>query len=207
MDETQKIHTQESIIRAISTLVDQRVKAHTTTNSMIGVVVQDPVSFRVDVRINEDVHNCMIAEHLHHWIQKDDVVVVQDLYNDYKKLLITGKTGHTQKKPQLVFGDGRNPDNHISGVDGVFDESGNKITYAIVETEGYGRSSNGVSEIIVSEPSNTWTINHDFRNAYPTVMTLNSENELIKPLSVKYKSDSQIIITFSTNVSGKAVLK
>ena len=62
------------------------------------------------------------------------IVIVQDLYNNKQRLMVTGKTGQLQSSPSLVF---FNPKSERleSGVDGVFDSSGDKIGYASVGKE------------------------------------------------------------------------
>lgn len=93
------------------------------TSSKIGYVTEDPRGFECIVSINGQEIDCQIPEHLHSWIQKDDVVIIQDLYGDGSKKVVTGKTGSRNADPSLVFHDeesGRN----ISGVDIIYDEGG-----------------------------------------------------------------------------------
>lgn len=122
------------LINAIMTIVDGKLDSYSTTSSLTGVVTEDPVGFKCKVNINNEIYECTLAEHLHSWIQKDDVVIVQDLYNNKQRLMVTGKTGQLQSSPSLVF---FNPKSERleSGVDGVFDSSGDKIGYASVGKE------------------------------------------------------------------------
>ena len=77
-----------------------------------------------------------MPEHLHSWIQKDDIVVIQDLYGDGSKKVVTGKTGSRNTSPSLVFYDDETNMN-ISGVEVVYDEKGNvgMDTFGTVEVE------------------------------------------------------------------------
>lgn len=123
---------QKLLIDAIETIVDRKLDNYNSTTSVIGVLVEDPDEFTGKVKIVDDIFTCTIPEYLHTWLQKDDVVIVQDLFNDGRKKTIIGKTGKTRvTDPSLVFyRDGHN----YYGVDGVFNEdTDEKISYATVE--------------------------------------------------------------------------
>lgn len=114
---------QRNIIGAMQELIKVELGKQQSTSSKIGFVVKDPKGFQCTVSINGQEIDCQLPEHLHSWIQKDDVVIIQDLYGDGSKKVVTGKTGARHSAPSLVFFDeesGRN----ISGVDIVHDESG-----------------------------------------------------------------------------------
>lgn len=99
------------------------IERNKSTSSKIGYVTDDPKGFSCKVSINGLEIECQLPEHLHSWIQKNDVVIIQDLYGDGSKKIVTGKTGSRNTDPSLVFYDeeiGRN----VSGVDIVYDESG-----------------------------------------------------------------------------------
>lgn len=116
---------QKSVVESIRTIVDMEISKISKTDSQIGVIQSDPLGFSCKVMIGEYTYTCQLPEHLHTWIQKDDIVIVQDLYGDGAKKIVTGKVGQKQESPSLVFYDeeeGRN----ISGVDGLFDEMGSK---------------------------------------------------------------------------------
>lgn len=107
-----------------------------STSSKIGYVVKDPKGFSCKVSVNGLEIECQLPEHLHSWIQKDDVVIIQDLYGDGSKKIVTGKTGSRNTDPSLVFYD-EETERNISGVDIVYDESGmNKIDGAYGTVEG-----------------------------------------------------------------------
>lgn len=117
--------TQRSIVEAIKSIVDSELSKSTTTNSQIGFIQSDPVGFDCKVVISEQVYSCQLPEHLHTWIQKDDIVIVQDLYGDGAKKIVTGKVGQKMQSPSLVFFDEEKGKN-ISGVDMVYDEKVDK---------------------------------------------------------------------------------
>lgn len=121
---------QRAIIQAVDNEVNKKLNKYKTTSSKIGVVMEDPRGYEAKVMIGRNEMTCKVPEHLHTWIQEDDVVIVQDLYSNGSQKIITGKTGERRESPSLVFEDpeiGRN----ISGRDAMFDESGNKL-------DGYG---------------------------------------------------------------------
>ena len=203
---------QENIIRAIRTVVGAEMQSMNATKSTIGIVLDNPKNYKAKVKINDDVFEAIVPEHVHHWIQKDDVVVIRDLYNDKKKLVIEGKTGHVSGEPQLVFSDARDTDKYVSGVDGVFDENGNLLNYATVDSSAYGASTLSAeplssNEIIIefTSESTEWNIEHNSPKAYPSIVLVNSNNELIQG-DITYVNGSSIKVVFSEHVSGKAIL-
>jgi len=124
--------TQKNIIDAIKTIVSAEVTKTSTTSSKVGIVVEDPVGFSCNVDIGGQTFSCQLPEHLHSWIQANDIVIVQDLYGDGSKKIVTGKTGSINPTPSLVFFDEASQKN-ISGVDYVEDENGNKMdTYGTI---------------------------------------------------------------------------
>lgn len=203
---------QENVIKAIRTIVGAEMQSMNATKSTIGIVLDNPKNYKAKVKINDDVFEAIVPEHVHHWIQKDDVVVVRDLYNDKKKLVIEGKTGHVSGEPQLVFSDARDTDKYVSGVDGVFDENGNLLNYATVDSSAYGASTLSAeplssNEIIIefASESTEWNIEHNSPKAYPSIVLVNSNNELIQG-DITYVNGNSIKVVFSKPVSGKAIL-
>ena len=203
---------QENIIKAIRTVVGAEMQSMNATKSTIGIVLENPKNYKAKVKINDDVFEAIVPEHVHHWIQKDDVVVIRDLYNDKKKLVIEGKTGHIGGEPQLVFSDARDTDKYVSGVDGVFDENGNLLNYATVDSSAYGTSKMSAeplssNEIVIefASESTEWNIEHNSPKAYPSIVLVNSNNELIQG-DITYVNGSSIKVVFNTPVSGKVIL-
>lgn len=122
---------QNNILKAVDKMVEMRLKKSKKTTSKIGLVLEEPEGYKVRVSINGNTYSCHLPEHLHTWIQKDDIVIIQDLYDNGKQKMVTGKTGERHESPSLVFYDeetGRN----ISGRDGVFDEKGRLDTYGTI---------------------------------------------------------------------------
>lgn len=127
-----KTELQEKIIETVETIVDYKIRNFTTPSNTIGVVREEPNGFDCLVKINQDEITCLLPEHLQTWIQKGDVVLIQDLYGDGSRYTVTGKTGSVMESPQLVFTDeetGRN----ISGVDGIFDDEGRIDTTGTIQ--------------------------------------------------------------------------
>ena len=120
---------QKILIDSIQNIVDASINRINTTNSVLGVVVERPLGYDAIVEMNGERFSCLLPENLHSWIQKNDIVIVQDLYNDGRKLVITGKTGVRQETPSLVFED-EQQGKLISGVDAIFDENDE-----LIETE------------------------------------------------------------------------
>lgn len=125
-------NNQRILIDVIDQIVNKKLDSYNNTTSMFGVLIEDPDAFEGKVKISDDIYTCTIPEYLHTWLQKDDVVIVQDLFNDGRKKTIIGKTGKTRvTDPSLVFyRDGHN----FAGTDGVFEVgSDEKLGYATVE--------------------------------------------------------------------------
>lgn len=117
---------QRALLSAVEKEVDLKLQKHKTTNSQIGVVVEDPKGYEAKVLIGRNEKTCSLPEHLHTWVQKDDIVIIQDLYGNGAQKVITGKTGERQESPSLVFYD-EDVDRNISGRDAIFDDEGNKL--------------------------------------------------------------------------------
>lgn len=122
---------QKQIFDSIQSAIDSRIGGLNTTNSTIGIVEETPNGFDCKVILNGDSITCSLPEHLHSWIQKDDVVIVQDLYNNSQNRVVIGKTGQVSKSPSLVFED-KEKEKLVSGVDGIFDSSGQIDTVGTV---------------------------------------------------------------------------
>ena len=112
---------QKILLQTMQDVFNANIKTLNTTNSTIGVVTQTPKGYDVMVEIDGNEHECILTENLHSWIQKDDIVIVQDLYNDGRTRVVTGKTGARNKGASLVFND-ESSNKLISGVDGVFED-------------------------------------------------------------------------------------
>ncbi|HFI0463211.1 TPA: hypothetical protein ACGO1T_000555 [Streptococcus suis] len=124
---------QIKLVETIDMIVQDRVKNASTTMSTIGIVKTDPNNYSCTVTIKDQEVTCSVPEHLHSWIQKDDIVIIQDLYNDGQSKVIVGKTGQLEKNPSIVIYD-ESIGKDISGVDGVFEDDV-KITYAHIHAQ------------------------------------------------------------------------
>ena len=117
---------QKKIVDSISVAVESKLSNFNTTNSTIGVVKETPTNFTCKVELNGEYIDCLLPEHLHSWIEKGDIVIIQDLYNNGQKRIVVGKTGQLSEDPALVFEEG-SVGKLMSGVGGIFDETGAKI--------------------------------------------------------------------------------
>lgn len=200
------VSAQESMLLMVERVVDAKINNFGVTSSVIGVVVSNPVGNICDVKIIDDVYQCIIQEHLIHWIQKDDIVIVQDLHNNKRKMLITGKTGSIASGAQLVFEDARAAGNYVSGVDGAFDSDGNNIGYFIVDSDNYGMSGRTGKNRTVISFTDKQVIEFDSSNLYPHITVIDSDGFVV-PSSVQYKNDGyRIAITLNSVISGKIIL-
>lgn len=86
---------QKSLIDAIEILVDAQLKNTEYTSSHIGLV-KEVNGFDATVEILGSDTRCKLAEHLHTLIQVNDIVLVQDLYNNNVKKFIVSKIGEAQ---------------------------------------------------------------------------------------------------------------
>lgn len=114
---------QNSLLRAIDTIVEQRVESSEKTISKIGIV-RSVKGFDAEVEIQGALSTCVLPEHLHDWIDVDDIVVVQDLYGNNSNKVITGKTGTTRADSFTIFDEGTNKS--VSGVERIYDTTSNE---------------------------------------------------------------------------------
>lgn len=125
---------QDAILESVDVVVDAALKKMKKPENDIGIVIEDPIGFEIKVKVRDNIVTCTLPEDKHSWIQKDDIVVIQDLFGNGQKNIVQGKIGQLQKTPSLVFYD-EDKDRLISGSDGIFDEDGDKITYGTVIEE------------------------------------------------------------------------
>lgn len=83
---------QESLIDAIKILVDKAIKNTSYTSSYIGRV-KEVNGFDCIVEIYGNDIECKLFEHLQSQIKVNDIVVVQDLYNDNTNKFVLCKIG------------------------------------------------------------------------------------------------------------------
>lgn len=113
---------QNSLLKAIDTIVEQRVLNSEKTVSRIGIV-KTVLGFDAQVDIQGELSTCVLPEHLHSWIDVDDIVVVQDLYGNNSNKVITGKTGTTRSDSFVILDESSGK--FISGVERIHDTTSN----------------------------------------------------------------------------------
>ena len=113
---------QNSLLQAIDTVVAQRLSNAEKTVSRIGIV-KKVLGFDAEVDIQGELSTCTLPEHLHDWIDVDDIVVVQDLYGNNSNKVITGKTGTTRADSFVIFDESINKS--VSGVERIHDTTSN----------------------------------------------------------------------------------
>lgn len=111
---------QKSILETIDILVADSIKKASYTSSAIGKVKLVMLPECIVVLPDNEI-TCILPEHLHDWIQKDDIVIVQDLYNDNSKKAVVGKVGSSRPTSFVMYDEaiGRS----VSGVDATEDSS------------------------------------------------------------------------------------
>ncbi|MEX3625173.1 hypothetical protein [Viridibacillus arvi] len=93
---------QDSLLEAIDIMVSDSVKKTKYTSSTIGKVKSITLPDCI-VSLPDNEITCVIPEHLHDWIQKDDIVIVQDLYNDNTKKAVVGKVGSSRPVSLVMY--------------------------------------------------------------------------------------------------------
>lgn len=93
---------QDSLLDAIDIMVSDSIKKTKYTSSSIGKVKSIALPDCVVSLVDNDV-TCVLPEHLHDWIQKDDIVIIQDLYNDNMKKAVVGKVGSSRSTSFVMY--------------------------------------------------------------------------------------------------------
>ena len=93
---------QKQIIDAITVIAQEEAKKARGPKVEVGVVVQDPTGYQCIVRIQNTEKTCILPEHLHAWISKDDIVLVTDTNGTGANLVVTGSTGSTRDQTLVV---------------------------------------------------------------------------------------------------------
>lgn len=83
---------EQLLVESIKTVVDHSISETTYTTSFVGIV-SEIKGLNAKVKIDNNVVNCYLLEHLSGQIDKGDVVVVQDLYNSGTHKYIFSKIG------------------------------------------------------------------------------------------------------------------
>ena len=123
---------QDSLLQAIDIMVSDSIKKASYTSSSIGKVKSVNLPDCV-VRLPDNEITCVLPEHLHDWISVDDVVIVQDLYNNNVKKAVVGKVGSSRPVSFVMYDEEVN--RSVSGVESAVDENGNVDESIILELE------------------------------------------------------------------------
>lgn len=129
MDST---NLQNSLINAINILVKESINQTKFTSSNIGLV-KFVKGFDCTVEIQGDEISCTLMEHLHDWIDVDDIVIVQDLYNNNIKKAVIGKVGTTRPISFTIFDE--NKGKSVSGVEHLYDKSTDEKVDIVLDLE------------------------------------------------------------------------
>lgn len=93
---------QNQILDAMTLIAREEAKKAKGPKVEVGVVVQDPTGYQCIVRIQNTEKTCILPEHLHAWISKDDIVLVTDTNGTGANLVVTGSTGSTRDQTLVV---------------------------------------------------------------------------------------------------------
>lgn len=118
--------SQQDLIDGINALIDGRLKGINVPKTIVGTVVQDPAGFDCIVKIYGTEKNTILPEHLHDWVSKDDIVIVQDTKGDGSEMVIIGSSGSTRDN-SLVIEDTKKK-HYISGVTKLEDSGTEKLS-------------------------------------------------------------------------------
>jgi hypothetical protein len=120
---------QDSLLEAIDIMVSDSIKKAKYTSSSIGKVKLVKLPDCI-VKLADNEITCILPEHLHDWVQKDDIVIVQDLYNDNTKKAVVGKVGSSRPTSFVMFDEAKGK--NVSGVDVAEDPSTGEIDEDVI---------------------------------------------------------------------------
>lgn len=99
--------TQKQLLSAMK-LVAEGTQQNNGPVMKVGVVAEDPEGYKCIVNIQGTEKECVLPEHLHDWISKDDIVYVTDLYGNEAELMVSGSSGSTRKQSLVVNDENKN---------------------------------------------------------------------------------------------------
>lgn len=99
---------QQNILEAIRTIAKQEVNRSSGPIIEVGVVVGDPQGYECIVEIQGTEKTCVLPEHLHDWISKDDIVFVTDTNGNGANLVVTGSSGSKRDQTLVVNDESKN---------------------------------------------------------------------------------------------------
>ena len=123
---------QNNLIDAIKSIVNSELDNVSAAQSMTGIVAEEPAGYKCIVKIAGIERECTLPEHLHDWVSKDDIVIVQDLYGNGVELVVTGSSGTTRDQTLVISDEDRDKGRLISGVTKFEDEDGNMFDHELV---------------------------------------------------------------------------
>jgi hypothetical protein len=125
---------QNSIIEAIQIIAKERLKNVNFTKSYTGIVKTiDFENNKAMVEIFADNYECIVPHNLSSFIDKDDIVIVQDINNNKFKMVIQGVISSTNKDMFHIY----DPvtDEIISSVLQLWDEDTKEVINVTFEIE------------------------------------------------------------------------
>lgn len=123
---------QASILKAIDIVVSKNIKETKYTASNVGLV-RTVSGFDCTVEVQGSELSCVLMEHLHDWIQEDDIVIIQDLYNDNTKKAVIGKIGTSRPTSFTIYDDQKGKS--VSGVEQLYDTTTNEEVNVILQVD------------------------------------------------------------------------
>lgn len=93
---------QESLLKGVEIMVDSKLSNVQLPKNLVGKVIENPSGYDCPVEIFDTIFSCTLPEHLHDWISKDDMVIVQDIYGDGSNMIIIGSHGSTRKQTLTI---------------------------------------------------------------------------------------------------------
>lgn len=125
--------SQQDLINGINVLIDSRMKSVNIPKTIVGTVVQDPDGYDCIVKVYGTEKNTILPEHLHDWVSKDDIVILQDTKGDGSELVVIGSSGSTRDNSLVIEDTER--DHYISGVTKFEDSETNKLSDEHIKIE------------------------------------------------------------------------
>lgn len=116
---------QKNLLKGIENVVDAKLRQMSKPEIMTGVVAEEPSGYKCIVRFNDTEKTCLLPEHLHDWISKDDIVFVTDTRGNQSQLVVTGSSGSTRRQTLVVNDESK--EKLVSGVT-KFEDDGGTLT-------------------------------------------------------------------------------
>ena len=123
---------QNNLIDAIKTVVASEINNVSASQSMTGTVIDDPSGYKCLVNISGVEKVCTLPEHLHDWVSKDDIVIIQDLYGNGAELVVTGSSGTTRNQSLVISDEDKKKGRLVSGVTKFEDKNGDLFDHELI---------------------------------------------------------------------------